>query len=58
MLLPQPFCSLLSDSFEINIEVLAAVISLVKTNVSFSIEDVLGGKKSTDTWVLLGLGGS
>ena len=45
MVLPLLFCLLFSGAFELDIEMLAEVISLVKTDVSLSIEDVLGKKR-------------
>lgn len=44
MLLPLLFC-LFSGAFQLDVEVLAEVISLVKTGISLGIEDVLGKKK-------------
>lgn len=45
MLLPLSFCLLHSGAFELDVEMLAGVINLIKTDVSLSIEDVLGKKR-------------
>lgn len=57
MLLPLIFCLLFSSAFELDVEMLVEVISLVKTDISLSIDDVLGKRRGLITWVPLRLGG-
>lgn len=45
MLLPLLFCLSFSGAFGLDVEMLAEAISLVKTDVSLSIEDVPGKKR-------------
>lgn len=57
MLLPLLFCLLFSGAVELDVEMLGEVISLVKTNISLSMEDVfkmLGKKKVLTLGFLLG----
>lgn len=57
MLLPLLFCLLFSGAVELDVEMLGEVISLVKTDISLSMEDVfkmLGKKKVLILGFLLG----